>query len=134
MNGSTVARLAYRKGEKFYNVGTLIYFRSHDVRIRLKTIPLWAIANQQWLLGTFTEQFKVEEPPYLEGDVVVKDKEGVIPIGRLITFQSDGTGEVTHYMVKLEALPADRLVKAMQYAEIEKKAVFLDVVLDDKEL
>jgi hypothetical protein len=124
--------VAYLKDEEWTKVATLTYFRSHEVRIKLLTVPIWAIANKQWMLGTFSEQFKVDDPPYLEGDIVVKDGKEVTKIGRLITYQNE-TGAKTHYMMSLHALPAARLVKALQNAELEKKTVWLDVVLDDKE-
>jgi hypothetical protein len=133
-NGSTLAKLAYLKDEVWTPFGHLIYFRSHDVRIRLTTLPLWAIVNDKWTLGTFCEQFKVEDAPYLSGDIIVKDCETkeIIKIGRLETYQ-DPTGKVVHYMVKLNALPAGKLVAALRHAEPEKKKVWLDVQLDDKE-
>jgi hypothetical protein len=129
-NGSPLAKLAYLKESTWTTFGKLVYFRSHEVRIKLFTLPLWAITNKQWMLGTFTEQFKVEEPPYLEGDIVVKAEGETIRIGRLITYQNE-TGEKTHYMMNLHAVPALRLINALRHAEVEKKTVWLDVSLDD---
>lgn len=133
-NGSTLARLAYLKDDKWTSFGSVVYFRSHDVRIRLRTIPLWAMINDKWMLGTFSPAFKVEEAPYLSGDVIVKGLKAdeVIKIGRVETYERpDGT--VVHYMLKLDALPAAQVVVALKETEVEKKAVWLTIVLDDKE-
>jgi len=130
LNGSTVARLAYLKNEVWTPFGSVVYFRSHDVRIRLKTIPLWAIANDQWTLGRFIEGFKVEEAQYLSGDVIVKDGEEIIKIGRIET-ASRPDGKVDWYLLNLSALPAAKVLAAMKNADLDKKHIWLDVILEE---
>jgi hypothetical protein len=133
MNGSPLAKIAYLRDKKWTTVGRLIYFRSHEVRIKLNVLPLWAMMNKQWMLGTFVEQFKVAEPPYLDGDVIVKTEDGDQVIGKLITYQNE-TGTVTHYMVQLSALPAAKVVQAMKEAEVDKKSIWLDIRLEDQDV
>jgi hypothetical protein len=71
-NGTFVADIAYEVEpyrKKYHRIGAILYFRSHECKIKLIDFP----PTDRYIIGKFKPSEKVPEAPYLEGDVFIKD-------------------------------------------------------------
>lgn len=126
MNGSVVARLAYKRAGQFHEVASLFWFRSGHAKLRLSVLPIWAIANGLWYHSDFMPQIKVADAPYIDGDIIAKDGDTKLVIGHITCNQSEGDGDSTTYSMLLHAVDVKALVKA---CEKDKAGLWLNVEL-----
>lgn len=135
-NGSCIADLCYRDGESYRKIGSLIYFRSHDAEVRLDLIPTKAWSNnEEYFIGNFISSAKVEDAPFVDGDIVATtDVRGEhVKVGHIHTRDNE-TGEAQYYMT-LFGIPitAWRKIIESTITTGKKRALYLKVKLEDKE-
>ena len=105
-NGSVVANMCYKEGERYRRIGSLVYFRTHKAELILEIIPMKAwVRGDEYFIGNFIPSEKVPEPPYLEGDIMAStDARGKpIQIGHLHT-RDNAVGD-TQYFMTLIGIP-----------------------------
>lgn len=134
-NGTIIADLCYKDGERFRKIGSLIYFRTHDAEIRLDLIPLrpW-VKGEDWFFGNFITSEKVEEPPYIEGDITAPTEERGkrVQVGHIHT-QDNEVGD-TQYILTLFGVPVGIWRKAIMENEEtgSKRSLFMKIEMEDK--
>lgn len=126
MNGSIVARLAYKRAGQQHEVASLFWFRSGEAKLRLSVLPIWAITEGLWYHSEFFPQLKVADAPFIDGDIVAKDGDTKLVIGHITCNQSEGDGENTTYSMILHAVDIKALIKA---CENDGKGLWLKVEL-----
>ena len=91
-NGTYIADLAVEEppySGKYRKVGALLYFRSHEAKVKL-TGPIPEGVN---VIGLFRESEKVQEAPYIEGDLFLKG----VKVGHIHS-QQDEVGNSMYWM------------------------------------
>lgn len=134
-NGTNIADIAFKEEERYRNIGSIIYYRSHDAELRLDLIPVSAWAKDKvWFFGNFIESDKVPVAPYIEGDILAAtDKRGSrIPIGHIHTRDNEH-GDVQYYLT-LYGVPVGkwRQIIASDGEDGGKRSMFLPIKLEDK--
>jgi hypothetical protein len=136
-NGTVIADLCYRDGERFRKIGALIYYRSHDAEVRLDIIPagLWS-SGESWFFGNFKEHEKVPEPPFIEGNIVAATQERGKPVtvGHIHTYEDDHGGDRVQYRMELFGIPVGQWRRAIESdkGDGDKRSLFMRVEMEDK--
>jgi YHS domain-containing protein len=114
-NGTFIADIAHEIVEysgKYERIGAILYFRSHDCKIKFtKSPPL-----EKNIIGKFKTSEKVPEAPMIEGDLFVNGGK----IGHIHSEQN-GVGETLYWMRIEVAIP------------IQGVTLWAKVKLEDKE-
>lgn len=126
MNGSLIARLAYQRKGEWIESASLFWFRSGEAKIRLSSLPVWAMANGVWLHSEFMPKPKVDDAPLVSGEVYAKDGNTRLVLGYITSNQSEGDGNKTTYSLILHAVDIKALCKT--YSK-ESKGLWLKVDL-----
>ena len=135
-NGTTIADLCYMEGERYRNIGSLIYFRTHAAEIKLDLIPMSAwTAGKDWFIGNFMPSDKVPDAPYVEGDIMATTDErgNPIKVGHVHT-RDDEDGNAQYYLT-LFGIPIGVWRKAIKESDEGggRRSLFLGIKLEDEE-
>ena len=135
-NGSTICDLCYKDGEGYRNIGSLIYFRTHEAEVKLDLLPCraWKI-GREWFIGNFMPCEKVPEPPYIAGDIMATTDErgNPIKVGHVHTRDNE-TGE-TQYYLTLFGIPIGVWRKAIKESDEGggRRSLFMRIKMEDGE-
>lgn len=100
-NGTFIADIAYEKESykrKYIRVGSILYFRSHDCKVKVLGRPP---ANQN-IIGKFKKSEKVPDAPMIEGDLFYKKHK----VGHIHSQQNE-YGETLYWLRLTVGLPEE---------------------------
>ena len=134
-NGTTIAQLCYEDKGGYRNIGSLIYFRTHEAEVKLDIIPMRAWATgEEYFIGNFVPSEKVPEPPFIDGDIMATTDERGKPVqvGHMHT-RDDAVGN-TQYFFTLFGIPVSAWRNAIKQSEEGKgrRALYMKIEMEDK--